>query len=88
MQWRFALVLLLLAACSKITQDNYLRIRDGMTEQEVVALLGAPTESSSMSVLGVSGTTLRWEGHDGAINVHFVNGKVAMKVFERPLPVK
>lgn len=76
-------VLLLLAACSRVSQENFGKIRDGMTEQEVAALLGSPTESSSTSVLGISGTSSRWTSGDVVITIRFINGKVAMKNFER-----
>jgi hypothetical protein len=75
---------LLLAACSKITQDNFARIQDGMGEQEVAAILGSPTESSSGSILGISGTSSKWAGSDAEITIRFVNGKVALKSFEKP----
>ena len=74
---------LLLAACSKVSQENFSRIRDGMSEQEVAAILGSPTETSSTSVLGVSGTSSKWAAADAAITIRFVNGKVALKSFEK-----
>jgi hypothetical protein len=76
--------LLLLAACTRINQENFSRLQTGMTEQEVVAILGSPTESSSVDVLGVSGTTSRWAGGGAAITVRFVGGKVALKSFDQP----
>lgn len=85
----FALsAVLLLAACSKITQDNFDKIKDEMTEQEVAAILGAPTESSSTSVLGISGTASRWASADAVIVVRFVNGKVVLKSFDKPVKKK
>jgi hypothetical protein len=85
MKWRRMLLLLaLVAACSRITQDNYQKIQEGMTEQEVAAVLGSPTESNSVNVLGVSGTVSRWAGRDGVITVRFVNGKVGIKSFDKP----
>ena len=77
--------LLLLAACSKVTQENYSRIREGMTEQEVHAILGSPTESATRTVLGISGTSSRWVSGDTAIVIRFVNGKVAVSSFEKPV---
>src|SRR5580765_2301009 len=56
--------LLLLAACSKVTQENFAKIQDGMSEPEVHALLGPPTTSSSVDILGISGTHSRWESSD------------------------
>ena len=79
----FACVLLL-AACSKVTQENFARIQDGMSEQEVAAILGSPTESSSTSVLNMTGTASRWAGKEAVIVVRFVNGKVVLKSFDKP----
>ncbi len=75
---------LLLAACSKVTLENFGSIQDGMTEQQVAAILGGPTESSSSSILGISGTSSVWRDGDVTITVRFVNGKVAMKTFDKP----
>lgn len=75
---------LVLAACSKVTQENFARIQDGMTEQQVAAILGGPTETSSSSILGISGTSSIWKDGDATVTVRFVNGKVAMKSFEKP----
>ena len=77
------LAALLIAACSKVTQENFARIQEGMSEQEVIALLGAPTESNSVNVLGVSGSTSRWVAGDAEITVRFVNGKVALKTYDK-----
>ena len=76
--------LLVAAGCSKVTQENFARIHDGMSEQEVQALLGTPSESSSVSVLGLSGTSSKWVGEDTVITVQFVNGKVMLKSLARP----
>ncbi|HEY5896041.1 MAG TPA: hypothetical protein VIV54_00625 [Burkholderiales bacterium] len=84
MKSRILVLVLLLAACSKVTQENYLRIEEGMTEQEVNTLLGKPTDSNSVSVLGVSGTVSRWAGADGVITVRFINGKAGIKTFDKP----
>ena len=75
---------LLIAGCSKVTQDNFAKIQEGMGEQQVIALLGSPTESNSVSILGVSGTASRWVGAEAVITVSFVNGKVALKTFDKP----
>ena len=76
--------LLLLAACSKVTQENFAKVQDGMTEQEVTAILGSPTESSSGSILGISGTSSKWVAGDAVILIRFVNGKVALRSFDKP----
>jgi hypothetical protein len=77
---------LLIAACSKVSQENFSKIQDGMSEQEVIAILGSPTESNSMSVLGVTGTSSRWVSGDSVIAVRFVGGKVALKSFDKATP--
>ena len=77
--------LLLLAACSKVTQENFAKVQDGMTEQEVTAILGSPTESSSGSILGISGASSKWVAGDAAILIRFVNGKVALRSFDKPV---
>ena len=79
-----ALLALVLVACSKITQENFLKIQEGMSEQEVLSLLGPPTESQSVNILGVSGTSSRWIGKDAVIVVRFVNGNAAAKSFDKP----
>jgi hypothetical protein len=76
--------LLALAACSKVTEENFARVRDGMTEQQVIELLGKPTESSSVNILGLSGTSSKWVEKDAVITVQFVNGKVRARSFDRP----
>jgi len=78
------LAALLVAACSKVNQENFLKIQDGMSEEEVIALLGRPSESNSVNLLGVSGTASRWVSGDAVITVRFVNGKVALKSFDKP----
>jgi hypothetical protein len=75
---------LAVAACSKVNQENFAKVRDGMSEQEVHALLGSPTESSSVSVLGISGTSSKWVTKDAVVTVQFVNGKVRLKSFDKP----
>ena len=79
-----AAALVLLAACSKVSQENFSRISQGMTEDEVVAILGSPTESTSRNVLGVSGTASRWVSDEAVITIRFVNSKVALKSFDKP----
>ncbi len=80
--------LLLLAACSKVTQENFARIQDGMPEQEVLAILGQPRESSNVTVLGLSGTSSRWSANDAVISIQFLNGKVRAKSFDKPAAKK
>lgn len=77
-------VLVLLAGCSKVTQENFAKIQDGMEEQEVLAILGKPVESSNITVLGLSGSSSKWAADGAVISVQFVNGKVLAKSFDKP----
>ena len=86
MKWRALILVVLLTACSKVTEENFAKIEEGMTEEQVMAVLGKPSEANSVSVLGVSGTTSRWAGNGATITVRFVNGKVALKSFDKPAP--
>jgi hypothetical protein len=76
----FALALL---ACgsSRVNPDNFVKIETGMTQAQVTALLGQPTESSSVDIAGFSGTTSTWKSRDLTITVQFMNGKVVAKKF-------
>ena len=79
------LLLFVLAACgSKVSENNYAKIEIDMTEEQVKSLLGAPTESSSINVGGLSGTSSKWVAKEGTVNVQFLNGKVKAKAFSRP----
>jgi SmpA / OmlA family len=80
-----ALILFIaIAACSRINEENFAKIQEGMSEQDVMQILGKPSETNSVNILGVSGTVARWSGRDAVITVRFVNDKVALKSFDRP----
>ena len=75
----------LLAACgSKLTQDNFARIKQGMTQQEVTAILGEPTETSSISLGGLSGSSANWTDGKTTISIQFLNDKVQLTQFSKP----
>lgn len=74
------LAALLLAACgSKISAENFERIQNGMTQKEVIAILGEPTETSSVNIAGVSGGMAAWKDGNTVISVQFLNDKVQAK---------
>ena len=75
---------LALLGCSKVTQENFAKVQNGMTEQEVTAILGSPSEYTTREVLGISGTSSVWRSGDAEINIRFVGGKVALKSFDKP----
>ena len=65
-----------LAACSKLTEDNLQKVHNGLTTDEVKALLGDPTSSSSGSFLGQSGTEFVYHTDKSDVKIDFVNDKV------------
>ena len=78
------LAALLLTACgSKISTENFERIQTGMTQKEVVAILGDPTETSAVSIAGLSGGMATWREGNTVISVQFVNDKVQAKQLSR-----
>lgn len=83
----FVLAALLLAACgSKVTAENFERIRSGMAQKEVVAILGEPTETSAIGIGGLSGGMATWREGNTEISVQFVNDKVQAKQLSREGP--
>ena len=75
---------LLIAACgSKVSLENFERIQTGMTQKEVVANLAATTETSAISIAGVSGGMANWQDGATVISVQFVNDKVQAKQLSR-----
>ena len=77
---------LLLGCGSKVTQENFDKIQSGMTQAEVTAILGNPTESSSMAFGPVGGTTSTWKAGGRTITIQFVNSKVLAKTFSGKAP--
>jgi len=87
-RWTGALCLVItlsLISCggSKLTQENFEKIQTGMTLAQVQAILGEPTESSSVDVAVFSGTVSKWRQEDVTITIQFVNGKVVAKQFSK-----
>jgi outer membrane protein assembly factor BamE (lipoprotein component of BamABCDE complex) len=62
-----------------ISQENFEKIQTGMSLAQVQAILGPPTESSSVDVAVFSGTVSKWKALDVTITIQFVNGKVVAK---------
>lgn len=63
---------LLLSACSKVTQENFAKLRTGMSKSEVESLLGTPSECAG--ALGF--TSCNWVDERALISVQFGNDKV------------
>jgi hypothetical protein len=72
----------LLTGCNKVTQDNFSKIQDGMTMEQVSAIIGAPTKTESVGVGPLSGTTAEWINGDNTISIQFLNKQVRLKSFK------
>jgi outer membrane protein assembly factor BamE (lipoprotein component of BamABCDE complex) len=79
-----AILLLSLVACgSRLSQENFDKIRDGMSQKEVRDILGEPVNAEGASVLGISGGESVWRDDKTLITVHFLNDKVVSKRMSR-----
>jgi hypothetical protein len=79
-----ALLAAALVACgSNISQANFEKVKVGMTMDEVKSVLGSPTNTSTMEMGGISGTTAIWSDNKNTISVQFMNGKVKFKQFTK-----
>ncbi len=83
-------ILLTGCATTQLTHENFAKVREGMSEQQVIALLGEPTDSRSIStgswfgvVDGLSGTSMVWETNEVKVDIIFVNGKVKTKNYKK-----
>ncbi len=63
-----------LAACSKINQENYSKLKAGMSKAEVEAILGKLTECSG--ALGMSSCT--WGDEKAFISVQYAADKALL----------
>jgi hypothetical protein len=73
------LALLLIACGPQISEENYNKINKDMSYENVVKLLGQPTEYASAGVGNFSGATGTWQHGDMVISIQFINGKVGLK---------
>jgi len=76
-----AVALLLMACGSRLSQENYNRITDGMAYADVAKILGEPTSSESRGALGITAGTAKWKDGAHQITIVFINEKVSSKVF-------
>jgi outer membrane protein assembly factor BamE (lipoprotein component of BamABCDE complex) len=80
-----AMATLLAFGCGvdQISKANFDRIKTGMSEAEVQAILGPPTESTGVDVTVFAGTNSLWKKGETVISIQFVNGKVVAKQFSK-----
>lgn len=75
--------LLGVVACGgRVSREAYDRVENGMTMEQVVAILGEPTETASIGIGPLSGTTAQWVTSDLRIDVQFFNDKVRLKTLQ------
>jgi len=89
----FIILAFLLSSCatSRLTYSHFTQIEKGMTEKEVINILGEPTKVTSGSletdigaIFGIgslSGTNMIWKTGDAKAIVIFLKGKVKSKNF-------
>ena len=61
---------------SKVSEANYKKVTNDMTEAQVKDILGAPTEEKSA---GPAKTSI-WKSGNDTISITFMDGKVKMKL--------
>ena len=75
-----------LTGCSKVSQDNYDKVKSGMTLSEVEGILGKGTEKSGVSGaigdLSGSAKVMTWGDDKKSITITFANDKVVTKLAE------
>lgn len=77
-----AAALAILAACgARLTPERFNRVQDGMSQQEVIGILGQPTriESGGFPLLNITGTQFIYEGRRSQCTIAFVNDKVVLR---------
>jgi hypothetical protein len=68
------LILFIAAGCSRLTMDNYNKIKGGMTYSDAVSILGSPDKCND--VIGIRSCI--WGDEKKSINVSFVGDKVLL----------
>lgn len=71
--------LLLVAACSSVTAENYAKVRSGMSRAEVYDILGQPDEVTGGGVGPLTFSSEIWNGRKQTIGVTFSGDTVALK---------
>ena len=71
------LAALLIAGCaSRLTPENFAKIKTGMTPDDVTSILGKPDETQSQGALGLTGTTYVYHKGTSEAKVVFLNNQV------------
>lgn len=73
-------LLLFLVACGgSPSRDNYDKIENGMSYDEVVSILGEPTDLGGGGVGSLTAKSATWEGDGITISIQFFNDEVKLK---------
>lgn len=80
------LATLSLGACDSSGEANWSeadfdRIENGMSEEEVYAIMGEPSASSDMAGDELNGRSAVWEDDSTRVTIQFVDGVVRVKQF-------
>lgn len=67
-----AAAVLAIAACSKLTPENYAKLKVGMEYPEVVKIVGEPNECSAV----LNAQNCQWKDGDKEVQIKFVADKV------------
>ncbi|PPE73505.1 hypothetical protein C3942_11910 [Solimonas fluminis] len=81
-----ALATLVLAACSRVTPENYERVEAGMKREDVHAILGQPDEVSGGGFGGLSVSTETWKGRKHVVQVSYGGDTVVIKHIDAVQP--
>ena len=67
-----AVVVLVIAACSKLKPENYAKLKVGMEYAEVVKIIGEPSECSAV----LNAQNCQWKDGDKEVQIKLVAEKV------------
>jgi hypothetical protein len=70
---------MLIAACSRATLENYSKVQSGMTREQVYEILGEPDEVNGGGLGQFTISSEVWKGNQQTINITFGSEKVALK---------
>jgi len=74
-----ASLLLISFASAEINKEHYDKIKDDMTMQQVISILGQPTQMAEFNMLDKKHVIATWKDDGNVIVVQFVNGKVDLR---------
>ncbi|MGQ0619059.1 MAG: hypothetical protein ACT4QA_03935 [Panacagrimonas sp.] len=72
-------MVLLVAACSRVTAENYSKLESGMSRDEVYSLLGKPDDVTGGGIGNFTFSAEVWKGRKQTISVTFGGDKLALK---------